>query len=272
MYLYKSNYYEIDSTDIIKHLSFIANQRNFEIDFLNNINTKKGQDLFGYLLSVTPSLIFSKINNTKSKDIKSEDLIDNSNLLRLINIRIDFLLLKEHLLRLHENDDTVKVDEENMTMELIHFIHKYVFIKLNDNIFTFELNNKKETFNILKNQRLNEKYSSNQKHQQADRIEAQRNFITNYTNSFENLKDKNEIESDLLFMLKETNQMKLLWSIIEKNIFFKDDLSSTRKNRLLIYFFKNIVSRIFYTQLNSNSIEDFEVKDKFRFFLKKVQK
>ncbi len=107
----------------------------------------------------------------------------------------------------------------------------------------------------------------------ADRVSGQKNYIKFYVESFGSMEEnmRNEIEKDLIFMSKETNQRKRLKSIFERNIIFDENTSSHKRNFVFRFFFKNIVVKFFYKELENNSINDFEVSDASRQFLKRVK-
>ena len=270
LYPTKANLFSVEK--IYENLSFIDSQDNFEHFFLENISTKINQDLFGYLMVVLPSIIISKRRKFNRNEINSKSITDQSVILEIINLRIDLQSVDEKLNKLKNNEFVKEIEVEVIVSEIVLFIHQYVFIKVSRSIVSTQFNGTDLEFNFIKDNKIYSKYKSNDKPIKIDRVNAHNNFIDGFENSFET-DDEDKIkmmEKDLIFMLKPSNQKKRLKSIIEKNLIFSEEITNTKKNKLLIWFFKNVISKIFYKQLDENLITDFEVSEAFRLFQKRV--
>jgi hypothetical protein len=256
--------------------NFLISHEDFEKQFFANILSKKKQDLFGYLITVLPILIisdFRKFTKIEFKLLSDEsELLNFSEIQDLASIRIDLKLINTKLQELSKSQFIEKVNVDKIILDLILFIHKYVFIKLTKNIISTEINNKQFIFDIQKDSKKFEKYKSI-KNTPSDRVVAQKIFMTNYLKSYgtENIDRINEIENELIFMSNRINQKKLLNSILEDNIVFSDKTTSRKKNDLMIFFFKNIIAKIFFQGLDENLVKDYEVKNAFNHFRKSLK-
>lgn len=270
LYPTQTNLFSVEK--IYENLSFIDSQDNFEHFFLENISTKINQDLFGYLMVVLPSIIISKRRKFNRNEINSKSIIDQSVILEIINLRIDLQSVDEKLNKLKNNEFVKEIEVEVIVSEIVLFIHQYVFIKVSRSIVSTQFNGTDLEFNFIKDNKIYSKYKSNDKPIKIDRVNAHNNFIDGFENSFDT-DDEDKIklmEKDLIIMLKPLNQKKRLKSIIEKNIIFSEVITNTKKNILFIWFFKNVTSKFFFKYLDENLITDYEVKDAFRLFQKRV--
>lgn len=257
---------------IYENLSFVNSQENFEDFFLENIRTKINQDLFGYLMAVLPSVIISDRRKFKRKEIKSDSFTDLEAILEIINLRIDLKSIEKKLDELLINKLVEEIKRDAMISEIELFIQQYIFIKLSKSIVSTEFNGRNLEFNIIKDSKIYSKYKSKDKQIKIDRVNANHNFISGYRNSFDtNDEEKMKLmEMELIYMSKPLNQKKRLKSIIEKNIIFSEKITNTKKNNLLLWFFKNVISIIFFKYLDENLITDYEVTEAFRLFQKRV--
>lgn len=257
---------------IYDNSSSIINSDNFENDFFKNLKSKEKQDLFGYLLTVLPSIIISNYRKIKRDELKAINIIDENLFFEIVNIRIDLRLIQDKLFELRDNQ-LVKDDVSNkLIIELNLFIFQYIFIKLSECIIATEINNKEFFFDIVNDSRKYNKFSSSEKTTTIDRIESQKKFISGYIDSFEtqnNEKIKN-LEQELIHMSDTLNQKKRLKSIIFEGIFFSESVTNNKKNKLLIYFFKEVIAKFFFKYLNDNSLNDYEVSEAFRTFRKRA--
>lgn len=272
IFLYQVKYDKISLDKIFETSDFIISQKDFEIQFLDNINNKEKQDLFGYLLSVLPSIIISDFRMFRRVEIPKSKFINESIFFELINLRLDLKVIRLKLHELSERDCLESINVEKITLAINLFIHKYVFIVLSEIIASTSINGKEHFFNIKKDSVKFNKFLDYHKNTAVDRIVSQKNFIKGYLESFgaeteESIKD---IEKDLIYMTKTINQKKIIKLIFDENIFFSDGITLTRKNDLLLYFFKNVIAKIFYKYLDNHSIDDYEVKTAFNNFRKRV--
>lgn len=192
----------------------------------------------------------------------------------LANMRIDILSLKSFLAQTDESRICKSIKINSIAYELITFLFRYVFVELSKGIVASEADGFTYYFNIKIDSQKYYKYINKEDNTSSiDRRNAQKSFIKAYLSSFDNLDiiTIKEIEKDLIYMSKETNQKKRLKSIFERNLVFEDNISSHKKNAISIFYFKNIVAKFFYKRLENNSINDYEVLEAHRLFLKRLE-
>lgn len=271
IFLYQVKYDKISLDKIFETSNFIISQKDFEIQFLDNINNKEKQDLFGYLLSVLPSIIISDFRKFKRVEIPKSKFINESIFFEIINLRLDLKVIRLKLHELSEKDCVESINVEKITIAINLFIHKYVFITLSEIIASTSINGKEHFFNIKKDSVKFNKFLDYHKKTGVDRIVSQKNFIKGYLESFgaETEGSIKDIEKDLIYMTNTINQKKIIKLIFDENIVFSNGITLTRKNDLLLYFFKNVIAKIFYKYLDNHSIDDYEVKTGFNNFRKR---
>ena len=272
IYLYplEITFFSLDK--IYDKSSFIINNDNFENDFLKNIKSKEKQDLFGYLTSVLPSIIISNYRKFTRDDLKLSNIQDMNLFFEIANLRIDLKAVQGKLSELTD-DKLVKNDESHkFIMELHLFIFQYVFIKLSQCIIATEINDKGFFFNIGNDSKKYIQYSRSDKKTSIDRIEAQKKFVDGYLDSFETKNNEKIkiVEQELIFMSDTVNQKKRLKSIIDEKITFSESITKKTKNKVLLYFFKEVIAKFFFKYLDDNLIDDYEVSEAFRTFRKRA--
>jgi hypothetical protein len=272
--LYKFNKGIMEEGYNIDNILFILNQKNFEEDFFKAINSKEKQDLFGYLTTTLPPIIFSNIKSFKFTDFKLLSINDISEIRRIASIRIDIKAIDEKLKEIENDSILLAIKKDKIITELILFTFQFVFIELSKNIVATKIGDINYFFDIKNNSKKFDNFIDKTSRNTPDRIEAQKKFINGYITSFETL-DMEEIktlERELIFMLDQTNQKKRLNNIFETNIVFRENISRTQKNNIFKYFFKNVTAKFFYPFLNDNSIDDYEVSINFLTFIKRARK
>lgn len=271
-FLYPMEITFISIDKIYENAYSIIRKENFEDDLLRNIKNKENQDLFGYLTTILPSLIITNYRKFKREELTSLSVDDEMLLLQIFNLRVDLKVIHNKLLELKADNLVINDDCQNLILELNRFIFQFVFIKLTQCIVAKEINQKAFFFNIKNDWKKYSKYNSSNDKLSMDRIQAQKNFVIGYLESFGGL-DIVEIknaEQELIFMSDNLNQKRRLKSIIENSILFSESLSNKTKSNLRMYFFKEIIAKFFYKYLDDNSIDDYEVIEAFRLFQKRV--
>ena len=257
---------------IYENSSFIINNGDFENDFLNNLKNKEKQDLFGYLMAVLPSIIISNYRKFNREELQSSNIEDQNLFFEISNLRIDLKSIQENLFELKDKKLVKNNDDSKLIIELNLFIFQHIFVKLSQCIVATEINDKGFFFNIANDSRKYTKYNSSQKKTGIDRIEAQKKFVLGYIDSFENqnIEEIKIVEQELIFMSDTVNQKKRLKSIIYEGILFSEIITNKTKNKVLLYFFKEVIAKFFFKYLNDNSIDDYEVSEAFRTFRKRL--
>lgn len=271
-FLYPMEITFISIDKIYENAYSIIRKENFEDDLLRNIKNKENQDLFGYLTTILPSLIISNYRKFKREELTSLSVDDEILLLQIFNLRVDLKVINNKLLEFKADNLVINDDCQNLILELNRFIFQFVFIKLTQCIVAKEINQKAFFFNIKNDSKKYSKYNSSNDKLSMDRIQAQKNFVIGYLESFGDL-DIVEIknaEQELIFMSDNLNQKRRLKSIIENNILFSESLSNKTKSKLRMYFFKEIIAKFFLKYLENNSLDDYEVIEAFRLFQKRV--
>lgn len=257
---------------IYENFSFLISNENFENDFFKNLENKEKQDLFGYLLNVLPSIILSDYRKFNKDELKSSNILEKQLFFEIVNIRIDLKSFHDKLIESEEKDFVQKVNKAKIISDLSLFIIQFVFINLSQCIVATEIDTKPFKFDIKRDSKKHTKYRNSDKITTADRSVVQNNFVIGYENSFEtnNYEKIKIIEKELIFMSNISNQKKRINSIFDEGITFSDSVTNTTRNKLLRCFFKEVIAKFFYNNLNTNSLDDFEVKDAFRAFRKRA--
>lgn len=257
---------------IYENLTFPSNRKNFKTEFLESIKVKEKQDLIGFLMTCLPSIIITDFKQFKREELRFENTKDDT-LYELCNLRIDFKSVYEKLVELESNNLVEECKSELIMTELCHFIFQHIFIQLSKSIYATEFKNREFYFDIKANSLLYQSYSDKDNSSiSIDSLVAQDNFINGYRESFKGFEeiDWKLVEKELIYMSDITNQKKRLKSIFDNNISFDKQVSETKKNRMLIYFFKNVEAKFFFKYLDKNHIDDYEVKEAFRTYRKRV--
>lgn len=270
IYLYKINLEGISSDIILERMAFIVEQKTFLSDFKVSIKEKENQELFGYLLTVLPSIICSNIEKFTSKDFPE---IRYNRIKVLSNIRINIFSLKEYLIELVQNPNCESVKMESIINELITFLFQYTFIELSKCVVASKSNKKEYYFNITSDsQKYNAYINPRDKSTSEDRIGGQKNYVKSYIESFGPIEEtqRKELEKELILMSKVANQKKRLKSIFDENIVFNNKTTSHKRNSIFRIFFKDVVAKFFFMELEENSINDCDVLEAQKKFVKRA--
>jgi hypothetical protein len=269
IFLYKFNLETISSEAALEKISFFIKQKNFESDFKRVVKERIDQDLFGYLVTTLPSVILSDLKKFTKKDFPN---IDNR-VKVLSNIRLDMIALNKYLSDLSQNPYCKSVEIDAFVNEIINFVFQYTFVELSNCIVASKSENGNlYYFNIISDSKKYYTYiASKSKTTSPDRIAGRKIYRNNFLKSFD-LGDEDkrkEVENDLLFMSKRANQKKRLRSIFDRNIIFDDGITSHKKNAIFRFYFKNIIAKFFFSKLEEFTLDDIDVLDVSRQFLKR---
>ncbi|MEN9323900.1 MAG: hypothetical protein RL699_1680 [Bacteroidota bacterium] len=276
-FIYKISGEQKTVDEILENYLFLSNQPDFINTFINNIDLKVGQDLFLYLFTTIPAFIFS--TEKKFELIKPYSTIFNepTDFRTLINIRINLKQIHSYLEELKDHELIESVDSEKTIHELVLFVNNYLFFQLKKLLKETSFGTSNQFLDIIKTEKKVAKYSeelANSNSLTENQIQQKQNFIDSYLKGFytDDIQVIELIRKDLLHMNSITNQKKRLWELIESGIVFEVNTTSTQQNELLLFFYKEIVYKLFFAYLDTHDESSFDIKEKFRDFKKKLRK
>jgi hypothetical protein len=276
-FIYKISGEQKTVDEILENYLFLSNQPDFINTFINNIDLKVGQDLFLYLFTTIPAFIFSTEKKFELNKPYSTIFNEPTDFRTLINIRINLKQIHSYLEELKDHELIESVDSEKTIHELVLFVNNYLFFKLKKLLKETSIGTSNQFLDIVKTEKKIAKYkdeianSENISEQQKTSKQA---YIDNYLLGFYT-DDKTVIESirkDLVYMNSITNQKKRLLHIIESNIVFIENGTSTQKNLLFLPLFMEVIAKLFFITIDGDDLTIEEQKEKLRFFLKRVRK
>ena len=238
---------------------------------------KVGQDLFLYLFTTIPALIFSTEEKFKLNKPHSTKFNEPTDFRTLINIRIDLKDISDYLDLIKESEIVKSVESEKLIHELVLFINNYLFFQLKNLLEDTTYDTSNQFLDIVKTEKKIAKYKdeiANSKNISEQQKTSKQACIDNYLLGFYT-DDKTVIElirKDMVYMNSITNQKKRLLHIIESNIVFTENATSTQKNLLFLPLFMEVIAKLFFISVDSDDISIEEQKEKLRFFLKRVRK
>jgi len=230
-----------------------------------------------YLFTTIPAFIFSTEKKFELNKPYSTIFNEPTDFRTLINIRINLKQIHSYLEELKDHELIESVDSEKTIHELVLFVNNYLFFKLKKLLKETSIGTSNQFLDIVKTEKKIAKYkdeianSENISEQQKTSKQA---YIDNYLLGFYT-DDKTVIESirkDLVYMNSITNQKKRLLHIIESNIVFIENGTSTQKNLLFLPLFMEVIAKLFFITIDGDDLTIEEQKEKLRFFLKRVRK
>lgn len=276
-FIYKISDEQKTVDEILENYSFLRNQPDFINTFINNIDLKVGQDLFLYLFTTIPAFIFSTEKKFELIKPYSTKLNEPTDFRTLINIRINLKQIHSYLEELKDHELIESVDSEKIIHELVLFVNNYLFFKLKKLLKETSFGTSNQFLDIVKTEKKIAKYKdeiTNSKNILEHQKTSKQAYIDNYLLGFYT-DDKTVIESirkDLVYMNSITNQKKRLLHIIESNIVFIENGTSTQKNLLFLPLFMEVIAKLFFIIIDGDDLTIEEQKEKLRFFLKRVRK
>jgi hypothetical protein len=276
-FIYKISDEQKSVDEILENYSFLRNQPDFINTFINNIDLKVGQDLFLYLFTTIPALIFSTEEKFKLNKPHSTKFNEPTDFRTLVNIRINLKQIHNYLEELKDHELIESVDSKKVIHELVLFVNNYLFFQLKKLLKETSIGTSNQFLDIIKTERKVAKYSEEIAHSNSlteNQIQRKQDFIDSYLHGF-CTDDNNVIElirKDLLHMNSIANQKKRLWQLIENGIVFDESATSTQQNELMLFLYTDVIYKLFFSYLDTHEKSSFDMKEKFRDFKKKLQK
>ena len=265
----------ISSLEDIKANIFIPKKQNFRKDLIDVINNQERQHLFEILMDRILLMIYNdSFEKISVKEIESSSIENKNNFILLLNYRIDLKKINKELEYLEDNN--VKVNSEKLIHDLILFTYKFFYIELSRMIYCQLFDDFKVTMDFEKYYKTYSKYKNNienGKYNESNYIQ-QKEFIENFNKSFKT-NNINEIKTTIDELLLYSNKKKSIYhlnKIIEDNIIIEQTLSSTKKNKILIPFYKLIMCELFYKQNRDLDINDSLLIESFKKFRQLMKK
>lgn len=266
---------KISSFEDIKAKIFIPKNVNFRKDLIDVINNQERQHLFEILMDRVLLIIFNdSFEKIDKKEIKSSSIENKDAFVKLLNFRIDLKKINRELEYL-KNTNTI-VNSEKLIHDLILFTYKFFYVELSRMIYCQLFDNFKVTMDFEKYYKTYSKYKNNienKKYTESNYIQ-QKEFIENFNKSFKT-SDINEIKTTIEELLLYSSKKKSIYhlnKIIEDNITIEQTLSSNRKNKILIPFYKLVTCELFYRQNINLDIHESQLIENFKKFRQSMKK
>lgn len=266
---------KISSFEDIKAKIFIPKKANFRKDLIDIINNQERQHLFEILMDRVLLIIFNdSFEKIKVKEIESSSIENKNAFVKLLNYRIDFKEINKEIEYLEDNN--VKVNSEKLIHDLILFTYKFFFVELSRMIYCQLFDDFKVTMDFEKYYKTYSKYKNNienKKYTESNYIQ-QKEFIENFNKSFKT-SDINEIKTTIDELLLYSSKKKSIYhlnKIIEDNIIIEQTLSSKKKNKILIPFYKLVTCELFYRQNINLDIHESQLIENFKKFRQLMNK
>lgn len=266
---------KISSFEDIKAKIFIPKKVNFRKDLIDIINNQERQHLFEILMDRVLLIIFNdSFEKIKVKEIESSSIENKNAFVKLLNYRIDFKEINKEIESLEDNN--VKVNSEKLIHDLILFTYKFFFVELSRMIYCQLFDDFKVTMDFEKYYKTYSKYKNNienKKYTESNYIQ-QKEFMENFNKSFKT-SDINEIKTTIDELLLYSSKKKSIYhlnKIIEDNIIIEQTLSSKKKNKILIPFYKLVTCELFYRQNINLDIHESQLIENFKKFRQLMNK
>lgn len=266
---------KISSFEDIKAKIFIPKKVNFRKDLIDIINNQERQHLFEILMDRVLLIIFNdSFEKIKVKEIESSSIENKNAFVKLLNYRIDFKEINKEIEYLEDNN--VKVNSEKLIHDLILFTYKFFYVELSRMIYCQLFDDFKVTMDFEKYYKTYSKYKNNienKKYTESNYIQ-QKEFIENFNKSFKT-SDINEIKTTIDELLLYSSKKKSIYhlnKIIEDNIIIEQTLSSKKKNKILIPFYKLVTCELFYRQNINLDIHESQLIENFKKFRQLMNK
>lgn len=266
---------KISSFEDIKAKIFIPKKANFRKDLIDIINNQERQHLFEILMDRVLLIIFNdSFEKIKVKEIESSSIENKNAFVKLLNYRIDYKEINKEIEYLEDNN--VKVNSEKLIHDLILFTYKFFYVELSRMIYCQLFDDFKVTMDFEKYYKTYSKYKNNienKKYTESNYIQ-QKEFIENFNKSFKT-SDINEIKTTIDELLLYSSKKKSIYhlnKIIEDNIIIEQTLSSKKKNKILIPFYKLVTCELFYRQNINLDIHESQLIENFKKFRQLMNK
>lgn len=238
---------------------------------------EKNQHLIAKLLVIFPFIFFSNAEEIKQLNSKYYNIKENEfsvynpiRFLRVLNLRLNHTAIRNSIRDIVDSNNA-EINYSNFITQIFIVLYKYAFIEISESIYWSTGGEIKQgmTFKELFAKEGIAKNIINNKNSHEFMVNGANAFIKNLNGSIsidDNivLKTKDQIN----FFLKPSYFSKVLYSIIDFNIKWVDNFSSTKKNKLLRPLFHEIVCKICYPKIYDEGIDSIALKQKYRNFLK----
>lgn len=277
--LYKFNDFDnqyLHSYECIEKRIFVPKGINFRKDFLKAIECNSKQHLFIYLISYILRLVFNvNVWKFREDEIISDSIKEKYQFLQLLNYKINLHEIVKEIDK-YEFDSNVQIDSKPFINDLIVFTYKFYFVKFANVIYCHSIDDLIETMKFEEKHKIFLKYCQDieKKNYTILNYQSKKNYVENYFKSF-NSDDVNFIENTINQILLFSNRKESLLflnEIIENRIKINSHLSQTRKNKILIPFFKLITSVFYFRENLELEIDDPILINKFKKFKLQMKK
>ncbi|WP_162128561.1 hypothetical protein [Flavobacterium phycosphaerae] len=242
------------------------------VDVINNIEIRN-QHLLETILPYSFRRVFENDKKVISrKDITSQSIMDINQFVVITNLKLNLNDIENELEYL--SDIGISINRKRFLNDIITFTYKYLFIKLSKVIYCHSIGKFNEVMDFKSHYDQYCKYQSDLETSNYTKINyySKVNYVNAYYESFQT-NDINLIQdilSEILQYDDEKKIVKILNDIIENNIPLDPSLSSKKKNKFLLPFFKLITCNFFYRELLGYELSDSELINRFKKFRLKM--
>ncbi len=260
----------------IEKFVFIHKEHKFRGNLIELINNFENQHLFQILSIQILRLTFNpKISKILISEVNSDSIVNPKEFVRLLNLKVNLEEITKELNKI-ENSVDATVNSKQFLSQIIIFTYKYLFVKLASLIYCNSIDGLKEPMIFKEHNDTFIKYSEKQEEGKYTNLNyvSQKEYIKNYFKSF-NTDDIKSIEAtieELNLFSNEKNLERKLNELIENSIHINPNLSTIKKNRLLLLLFKLVTCVFFHREFIDLENDDpalIEYFKKFRLRMKK---
>lgn len=271
------NNIELFKEEDINNFIYYPNNFNSHDDFLKIINNVDFQNQ--YLFEVLLPHCFRRVFETNKRainknDLNSKSISDLNQLALIINLKINLHDIENELGNLSNNE--TQINSKQFLNEIIKFTYKYLFIKLSKVIYCHSIDKFNEVMDFKAHYNQYCKYLSDLQTSKytKNNYYLKLYYVNAYYESFQTDDHKviEETLSEILQYNDEKKIIKILNDIIENNIPLDSSLSSNKKNKVLLPFFKLITCNFFFKELLDYDLSDTELITRFKKFRLKMSK
>lgn len=260
----------------IEKFVFIFEPHKFRGNLILLTHEFKNQYLFELLSIHILRLTFNRrIPRILESEINFKSIENRKEFINILNLKVNLEEITKELYKI-ENSEYVTVDSKQFLSQIIIFTYKYLFVKLAGSIYCNTRNGLSVTMDFKEQNVIFEKLIDNQEKEQKNSFHkaSQIEYINNYIRSF-NTDDLNLIASTIAELNIFSNDKKAiikLNELIESNIHIDPNLSSIKKNRILLPFFKLITCVFYYKHFLDFEIDDPDFVAYFKKFRIRMKK
>ena len=227
-------------------------------------------DLFKGILTLFPLSFFSRKESIEFSKLETEikrnnQIIDFNLLSDLFKININLKSLNSSLSEVLASENC-KVSTSNLASEIFIIYYKYSFVQISKSLL---LNNEKVSFDELIDtyKIIKEDLALTNAKTKTNKVIVN-NLALKQFQYFFTIKgyDVKKIMTEFDILSNKSSLAKLIYIALEQNIRFDDNLSATKKNKLMRPLFYELVCSICYPKHYEYDINNTEVTNKFRDF------